>query len=94
VAELLRFLGRLRSGDPARARHGNHKGPIAVWQTKYPPTGEYMYHIIFWTLCSVIAANIVVAVIAITKRYRDERKFGTFRSEAGRLRQAHHFVEG
>ena len=44
------------------------------------------YHILFCMLCAVIAANILVVVIAITKAYRDERierRFGTFRSGWG-----------
>jgi len=30
------------------------------------------YHFLFWALCAVIAANVVVVIIAITKAYRDE----------------------
>ena len=33
-----------------------------------------IYHILFWTLCAVLAAHVVVAVIAIAKAYRDEAK--------------------
>ena len=33
-----------------------------------------IYHILFWTLCAVLAAHVVVAVIAIAKAYRDEGK--------------------
>ena len=35
------------------------------------------YHILFWMLCAVIAANILVVAIAITRAYRKERGFGT-----------------
>jgi len=38
------------------------------------------YHILFWMLCAVIAANILVVAIAITRAYRNERGFGTLRS--------------
>jgi hypothetical protein len=30
------------------------------------------FHILFWMLCAVIAANLVVIVIALAKAYRDE----------------------
>ena len=30
------------------------------------------YHLLFWMLCAVIAANILVVVIAIRKVYREE----------------------
>jgi hypothetical protein len=32
------------------------------------------FHMMFWALCAVVAANVVVAVIAIAKAYRDERR--------------------
>jgi hypothetical protein len=32
------------------------------------------YHILFWMLCAVLAAHVVVAIIAVTKAYRDERR--------------------
>ena len=32
------------------------------------------YHILFWMLCAVIAANILVVVIAIRNAYREERR--------------------
>ena len=32
------------------------------------------FHILFWMLCAVIAANLVVVLIAIAKAYRDEGK--------------------
>jgi hypothetical protein len=31
-----------------------------------------IYHILFWTLCAVLVAHVVVAVMAIIKAYRDE----------------------
>ena len=31
-----------------------------------------IYHILFWTLCAVLAAHVVVAVIAIIRAYRHE----------------------
>jgi hypothetical protein len=38
-------------------------------------SGDIMsYHNLFWALCAVIAANIVVATIAIVRAYRDERR--------------------
>jgi len=33
-----------------------------------------IYHILFWTLCAVLAAHVAVAIIAIAKAYRDERR--------------------
>lgn len=33
-----------------------------------------MTHTIFWALCAVLAAHIVVVVISFVKAYRDERK--------------------
>lgn len=41
------------------------------------------YHILFWMLCAVIAANILVVVIAITKAYRDEMRGGSARFAGG-----------
>jgi hypothetical protein len=32
------------------------------------------FHMLFWALCAVVAANVAVAVIAIAKAYRDERR--------------------
>jgi hypothetical protein len=32
------------------------------------------FHILFWALCAVLAAHVAVAIIAIAKAYRDERK--------------------
>ena len=31
-----------------------------------------IYHILFWTLCAVLVAHVVVAVIAVIKAYRHE----------------------
>jgi hypothetical protein len=36
------------------------------------------YHIHFSALCAVIAANILVAVIAIIRAYRDEKRIRRF----------------
>ena len=33
-----------------------------------------VYYILFWALCAVIAANMVVVVIAIRKAYREARR--------------------
>lgn len=33
-----------------------------------------IYHILFWTVCAVLAAHVAVAIIAIAKAYRDERR--------------------
>jgi hypothetical protein len=32
------------------------------------------FHILFWALCAVLAAHVAVAIVAIAKAYRDERK--------------------
>ena len=32
------------------------------------------FHMMFWALCAVVAANVAVAIIAIAKAYRDERR--------------------
>jgi hypothetical protein len=31
-----------------------------------------IYHILFWTLCAVLVAHVVVAVIAVIRAYRHE----------------------
>ena len=31
-----------------------------------------IYHIAFWSLCAVLAAHVVVAVVSLVKAYRDE----------------------
>jgi hypothetical protein len=36
------------------------------------------YQILFAALCAVIAANILVAVIAITRAYREEKRIRRF----------------
>jgi hypothetical protein len=42
---------------------------------KFCVTGEIMiYHLLFWTMCAVLAAHVAVAIIAIAKAYRDEGK--------------------
>jgi hypothetical protein len=33
-----------------------------------------IYHLLFWTMCAVLAAHVAVAIIAIAKAYRDEGK--------------------
>ena len=33
-----------------------------------------IYHLLFWTMCAVLAAHVAVAVISIAKAYRDERR--------------------
>ena len=38
-----------------------------------------IYHILFWTLCAVLVAHVVVAVISIAKAYRDEGKLLFFK---------------
>jgi len=30
------------------------------------------YHLLFWALCAVLAAHVVVAIVSIVKAYRDE----------------------
>jgi hypothetical protein len=37
------------------------------------------YHILFWMLCAVLAAHVVVAIIAVTKAYRDEGRSSFFK---------------
>jgi hypothetical protein len=32
------------------------------------------FHMLFWALCAVLAGHVAVAIIAIAKAYRDERK--------------------
>lgn len=32
------------------------------------------FHMLFWALCAVVAANVAVAIIAIAKAYREERR--------------------
>jgi hypothetical protein len=32
------------------------------------------FNVLFWALCAVLAAHVAVAIIAIAKAYRDERK--------------------
>jgi hypothetical protein len=31
-----------------------------------------IYHILFWTLCAVLVAHVIVAVIAVIRAYRHE----------------------
>jgi hypothetical protein len=31
-----------------------------------------IYHLLFWTMCAVLAAHVAVAIISIAKAYRDE----------------------
>ena len=38
-----------------------------------PKRGTGMITTLFWIVCAVLGANVVVAVIAIAKAYRDER---------------------
>jgi hypothetical protein len=33
-----------------------------------------IFHALFWALCAVLAAHVAVAIIAIAKAYRDERR--------------------
>jgi hypothetical protein len=44
------------------------------WRASLKGSGRenMSYHFLFWALCAVIAANVVVVIIAITKAYRDE----------------------
>jgi hypothetical protein len=38
-----------------------------------PARGNTMiYHILFWTLCAVLVAHVIVAVIAVIRAYRHE----------------------
>jgi len=40
---------------------------------KFCVTGKIMtLHFLFWALCAVLAAHVVVAIISIAKAYRDE----------------------
>lgn len=67
---------------------GNQEGLIAIYQPSpssrkvagssrevLRKRGNIMiYHILFWTLCAVLAAHVAVALIAITRAYRNERR--------------------
>ena len=33
-----------------------------------------MYYTLFWALCAVLAAHVVVAIIGLAKMYREERR--------------------
>jgi hypothetical protein len=48
-----------------------------------------IYHIVFWTLCAVLTAHVVVAVISLTKTYRDEGKLLFFRPTFRRASRHH-----
>ena len=37
--------------------------------------------ILFWTLCAVIAVNVIVVVLALRSANREARKTGRFRTE-------------
>ena len=72
------------------AWHGNQKTLIAVLemainaekagrvyldsQQERPAEGTMMYQILFLALSVVIAANILVVVIALSRAYREERR--------------------
>ena len=38
-----------------------------------------IYHIAFWSLCAVLAAHVVVAVVSLIKAYRDEGRLLFFK---------------
>jgi hypothetical protein len=39
-----------------------------------------IYYVFFWAMCAVLAAHFMVAIIAIAKAYRDERRLALSRT--------------